>query len=217
MGSALRSAPSLMFTGIVTDIGTVRGVVPRGATSDMRLTLATRWPTGDIAIGASVACAGCCLTVVEKGGDWLAFDASGETLSRTTLGLWQAGTRVNLERSLRLGDELGGHIVAGHVDTVGRLAVRAPEGGVLRSSRRLGEAVSEGEVIGTVANPYDETETVVRCPRRGIIIGRTTLPVVNMGDALFHIAWSEELSTPRAPRESQREAAEPVMDEDEII
>lgn len=121
-----------MFTGIVTDIGTVRAVTPLGGGRDMRLTLATRWPTGDIAIGASIACAGCCLTVVEKGDDWLAFDASAETLSRTTLGRWRPGDRVNLERSLRLGDELGGHLVSGHVDAVGRLVERAPDGGSLR-------------------------------------------------------------------------------------
>ncbi|MBM3524728.1 MAG: riboflavin synthase [Alphaproteobacteria bacterium] len=131
-----------MFTGIVTDLGTVRSVVPRGTASDTRLTLATGWPTGGIAIGASVACGGCCLTVVEKGGDWLAFEASGETLSRTTLGQWRPGTRVNLERSLRLGDELGGHIVSGHVDAVGRLALREPEGGSLRLAFDVPEALA---------------------------------------------------------------------------
>jgi hypothetical protein len=97
--------------------------------------------------------------------------------------------------------------------------VRAPEGGVLRTSKRIGDAVSAGEIIGVVANPYEESDAEVRSPRRGIIIGRTTLPIVNMGDALFHIAWSEELDSRRprerdAPRES---LAEPVMDEDEIL
>ncbi|MBL8702496.1 MAG: riboflavin synthase [Alphaproteobacteria bacterium] len=121
-----------MFTGIITDIGVVRAVAPRGAARDMRLTIATTWPTAGITLGASVACAGCCLTVVEKGPDWLAFEASAETLARTTLGSWQAGTRVNLERPLRVGDELGGHIVAGHVDAVGRVAECRPEGGSLR-------------------------------------------------------------------------------------
>ena len=97
--------------------------------------------------------------------------------------------------------------------------LRAPEGGFFRTSRRIGEAVSEGELVGAVANPYDESETPVRSPRRGIIIGKTTLPVVNMGDALFHIAWSDELSTTKPTRAdpASATAAEPVMDEDEII
>jgi predicted deacylase len=96
--------------------------------------------------------------------------------------------------------------------------VRAPEGGVFRTSRRIGEAVGQGETIGVVSNPYDDTESAVRSPRRGIIIGRTTLPIVNMGDALFHIAWSEELESGRPTRDAQRDAvSEPVMDEDEII
>ena len=96
--------------------------------------------------------------------------------------------------------------------------VRAPEGGVLRTTKRIGDAVSEGEEIGIIANPYEEADTPVRSPIRGIIIGRTTLPIVNMGDALFHVAWSEELGGRRsaASRDSAA-AAEPVMDEDEII
>ncbi len=108
-----------MFTGLVTDLGTVRAIVPAGTASDLRLEIATAWNTGEIEIGASVACSGCCLTVVEKGEGWMAFNVSGETLSKTTLGRWRAGARVNLERSLRVGDELGGHLVSGHVDGVG--------------------------------------------------------------------------------------------------
>lgn len=98
--------------------------------------------------------------------------------------------------------------------------VRAPEGGVLRTTKRIGDAVTQGEVIGFVANPYDDSFVEVRSPRRGIIIGRTTLPILNMGDALFHIAWSEEISSkPDRVAEPVRDAAvaEPVMDEDEII
>jgi hypothetical protein len=91
--------------------------------------------------------------------------------------------------------------------------VRAPDSGVFRTSKRIGEAVGEGEIIGFVANPYEENETEVRSPRRGIIIGRTTLPIVNMGDALFHIAWAAEHDSAR----QQREAPDPLMDEDEII
>ncbi len=92
--------------------------------------------------------------------------------------------------------------------------VRAPEGGVLRTSKRIGDAVSEGETIGVISNPYEEADTPVKCPRRGVIVGATTLPIVNMGDALFHVAWSEEMGGRPAPN---RAAAEPVMDEDEII
>jgi len=96
--------------------------------------------------------------------------------------------------------------------------VRAPEGGVLRTSKRIGDAVSENEIIGFVSNPYEEADVEVRSPRRGLVIGRTTLPIVNMGDALFHIAWSEEIGGVKKPREAPREpVAEPLMDEDEII
>lgn len=135
-----------MFTGLVTDIGAVRAIEPRGGSADMRLEVSTSWPTGGIDIGASIACSGCCLTVVAKGEGWLAFQASGETLARTTLGGWRAGTRINLERSLRLGDELGGHLVYGHVDGTGRLASAEPDGGSLRLSfaidRSLGRFVA---------------------------------------------------------------------------
>src|SRR5579875_3353244 len=99
-----------MFTGIVTALGRVRAVTPIGGGRDMRLTIATPWPdTRTIALGASIACSGCCLTAVEIGDDFFAVDVSAETLARTTLGTWQPGTGVNLERSLRIGDELGGH------------------------------------------------------------------------------------------------------------
>ncbi len=96
--------------------------------------------------------------------------------------------------------------------------VRAPDGGVFRATKKIGAAVSEGDVIGFVANPYEDLQTEIRSPRRGIIIGSTTLPIVNMGDALFHIAWSEEHARP--PRDEARRdgrEADPLMDEDEII
>ncbi|MEQ1712037.1 MAG: succinylglutamate desuccinylase/aspartoacylase family protein, partial [Hyphomicrobium sp.] len=96
--------------------------------------------------------------------------------------------------------------------------VRAPEGGVLRTTKRIGDAVSENEIIGFVSNPYEDSNTEVRAPRRGLIIGRTTLPIVNMGDALFQIAWSEEINrVRRAPEAGREPVAEPLMDEDEII
>ena len=114
-----------MFTGIVTGLGTVREVVPIGSSQDMRLVIATpaghaEWAnTAAIPLGASISCSGCCLTAIEVGADWFAVTASAETLSKTTLGTWKTGTRVNLERPLRVGDELGGHLVSGHVDGVG--------------------------------------------------------------------------------------------------
>jgi riboflavin synthase len=122
-----------MFTGIITARGTVRTITPIGEGRDMRLAIATsedflRGPDGaGTAIGASIACSGCCLTVVELGADWFAVDASAETLACTTLGQWHSGSRVNLERSLRMGDELGGHIVSGHVDGVGQAVSATPE------------------------------------------------------------------------------------------
>lgn len=123
----------LLFTGIVTDVGRVRRVVPGG---DTRIEIACGYDPASIAVGASIACSGCCLTVVETGGApgaaWFAVQASAETLSRTTLGSWSAGARVNLERALRLGDELGGHIVSGHVDGLATLVSRAPEGDSVR-------------------------------------------------------------------------------------
>ncbi len=121
-----------MFTGIVTALGTVRSAAPLDASADMRLDIAT--PAGFLAgaaIGASIACSGCCLTVTGIGPDGFTVDVSAETLSRTTLGTWRPGTRINLERSLRLGDELGGHIVSGHVDGLGRIAGVASEAGSL--------------------------------------------------------------------------------------
>ena len=108
-----------MFTGIVTALGTVRELAPLGGGRDMRLTIAAPWAdTGTIPVGASIACSGCCLTAVAVGPVWFAVQASAETLAHTTLGTWRVGTRVNLERALRVGDELGGHLVSGHVDGV---------------------------------------------------------------------------------------------------
>lgn len=114
-----------MFTGIITDIGTVRAV-ETSAAHDARFEIETAFDLSDVAIGASIACAGACLTVIEKTGDTFAVQASAETLSKTTLGGWRVGTRINLERALKLGDELGGHIVTGHVDGVGRVKAVTP-------------------------------------------------------------------------------------------
>ncbi len=122
-----------MFTGIVTGMGEVRSLRPIGDGQDMRLTIAAPWAdTGSIAVGASIACGGCCLTAVEVGPDWFAVEVSGETLSKTKLGGWTVGSRMNLERSLRMGDELGGHIVSGHVDGLGSVRSVVPENGSWR-------------------------------------------------------------------------------------
>jgi len=123
-----------MFTGIVTDVGTVRSVEQRG---DLRLTVGCGYDMAEVDLGASIACSGVCLTVVDKGDDWFAVDLSAETVSRTAAGLWREGARLNLERSLRLGDELGGHIVTGHVDSVGEVLGTCAEG----DSVRVGIAV----------------------------------------------------------------------------
>lgn len=106
-----------MFTGIVTDLGTVMDAVQGGAAA-VRFSIRTGYETAGIAIGASISHNGCCLTVVEKGPDWFAVEVSRETLDKTTLGTWTAGMRINLERALKAGDELGGHLVSGHVDGV---------------------------------------------------------------------------------------------------
>ena len=118
-----------MFTGITTDIGIVRSAEQRG---DLRLEIACGYDMASIELGASIACSGVCLTVVDKGDDWFAVDVSGETRSRTADGLWSEGSRLNLERSLRVGDELGGHIVSGHVDGVAEVVSADAEGGSIR-------------------------------------------------------------------------------------
>ncbi|MEX0758179.1 MAG: riboflavin synthase [Tistlia sp.] len=123
-----------MFTGIVTDRGRVRALDQRG---DLRIEIDTAYDTATLELGASVACNGCCLTVVAKGeaGEgrgWFAVDASAETRSKTAIGDWRVGTAVNLERSLRLGDELGGHLVSGHVDGLAEVVEIRPEGDSMR-------------------------------------------------------------------------------------
>ena len=114
-----------MFTGIITDIGTITSVDQRG---DLRIVISCHYSMDDVAIGASIACSGVCLTVVDKGEGYFAVDASAETISRTAKGLWQSGARLNLERALKVGDELGGHIVTGHVDGVGEIVESDPVG-----------------------------------------------------------------------------------------
>jgi len=135
-----------MFTGIVTALGTVREVQPIGGGHDLRLVIGTSpeflaRPT-PATLGASIACSGVCLTVVELAADAFAVDCSAETLARTTVGGWKPGTRVNLERALRLGDELGGHLVAGHVDGVGEVVSATPENASVRWRFRVAPAIA---------------------------------------------------------------------------
>ncbi len=126
-----------MFTGIVTDVGRVRRVDAKG---DLRARIGTGFDAGGIDIGASIACDGVCLTVVDQGrdddGDWFEVDASAETLARTNLGKWAPGSSVNLERALRVGDELGGHIVSGHIDGLAEVLSLTPEGDSTRVAFR---------------------------------------------------------------------------------
>ncbi|MBL4857888.1 MAG: riboflavin synthase [Erythrobacter sp.] len=137
-----------MFTGIVTAIGTIESVEQRG---DTRILVACPFDPGAIEIGASISCSGVCLTVVtlggEKGGARIGFDVSGETVSRTVRGMWEEGRRLNLEPALRLGDELGGHLVTGHVDTVGEVVAKNEKGGswqlAIRISRAFAPFVAE--------------------------------------------------------------------------
>ena len=132
-----------MFTGIITDIGTVRSAEQRG---DLRLVVGCGFDLSTVDLGASIACSGVCLTVVDKGADWFAVDVSGETLSRTAPGLWQEGARLNLERALRMGDELGGHMVTGHVDGLGEVLETRTDGDStrigIRVDRDLGPMIS---------------------------------------------------------------------------
>ncbi|MGF7169922.1 riboflavin synthase [Sphingobium xanthum] len=123
-----------MFTGIVTDIGTIRSAEQRG---DLRLIIGCHFDMVTVAIGASIACSGVCLTVVDKGPDWFAVDLSAETVSRTAQGAWGEGRALNLERALKIGDELGGHIVTGHVDGIGEVAAIAIEGDSHRVTIRV--------------------------------------------------------------------------------
>ena len=118
-----------MFTGIVTDIGEIRDLERKG---DLRARIGTRYDTNTIEIGASIACSGVCLTVVELGPDWFDVEISAETLDKTNIGSWVPGHRINLERALKVGDELGGHIVSGHVDGQAKILEMRPEGDSIR-------------------------------------------------------------------------------------
>lgn len=180
-----------MFTGIVTDVGEIRSVKPR-ADNLHRLTVYTRYPRAELVEGASVACAGVCLTVVgtgeEDGRGWFAVDAADETLRVTTVGRWRHGTRVNLERALKLGDELGGHMVAGHVDGLATVIARddmtdmarfvlrapatlsrfiAPKGSVALDGVSLTVNAVEGDTFSVLVIPHTLQVTTFGALRQG--------------------------------------------------
>src|SRR5690625_146477 len=135
-----------MFTGIITDLGNLEARHTR-PDDDLRLVVATTWESEQIALGASIACNGVCLTLVEKAPRQLTFDVSGETLSRTTIGAWREGQQINLERSLRLGDELGGHLVYGHVDGLAEVLDITREAGSLDRKSNTSELQSRGHLV----------------------------------------------------------------------
>ena len=128
-----------MFTGIVTDVGEVVSAEQRG---DLRLRVKTAYDLSTVDMGASIACSGVCLTVVDKGGNWFAVDVSAETVSRAAGDMWREGARLNLERPLRMGDELGGHIVTGHVDGIGEVVRVDGEGDSTRIGIRVDRSMA---------------------------------------------------------------------------
>ena len=157
-----------MFTGIITDIGTVRSVEQRG---DVRLTIGCAYDMDTVDLGASIACSGACLTVVDKGEDWFAVDVSQESASRTAPGLWAEGARLNLERALRVGDELGGHIVTGHVDAVATVTKAEEVGGsidlTIEAPRSLGGGIApKGSIaldgVSLTVNEVEDAGEVTR-------------------------------------------------------
>ena len=192
-----------MFTGIVTAIGTVTQREERG---DLRLTIACDWDPEPVAIGASIACSGCCLTVVDKGGSagdmWFAVDLSAETLSRTAQGDWQVGERLNLEPALKLGDELGGHIVTGHVDAVGRVAGVRREGDSTRldilAPAELAPFIAEKGSI-TVDGVSLTVNSVADQPAGDVAFGLNIIPhtgeVTTLGDLAEGDAVNLEIDT----------------------
>lgn len=175
-----------MFTGIITDVGTITKAEQRG---DLRLVIQCGYDMSGVDLGASIACSGVCLTVVDKGADWFAIDASAETVSKTAGDMWGEGRRLNLERALKIGDELGGHIVTGHVDGVATIAAVVPEGGSHRVMVTVGPEIApyiatKGSVtvdgvsltVNSVADNADGTATF------GLNIIPHTWDVTALGD-----------------------------------
>lgn len=185
-----------MFTGIITDIGTVLGTEDRG---DLHARIGTGYDTGGIDIGASIACDGICLTVTGLGPDWFEVDISAETVSKTAIGVqgWPVGRRLNLERALRVGDELGGHIVSGHVDGVARLVAMEDEGASTRMMFEAPEALARFIAPkGSVAlNGTSLTVNEVDGARFGVNIIPHTKEVTTWGDLAVGDALNLEIDT----------------------
>jgi riboflavin synthase len=171
-----------MFTGIVTDVGRVRAVAAAG---DTRFEIETAYDVERIELGASISCAGVCLTVVSKQAGCFAVTASAETLGLTTLGDWRAGSRVNLERALKVGDELGGHIVSGHIDGLATIVERRPDGDSVRLSFEVPERLAYYIAPkGSVAlDGVSLTVNEVAGNRFGVNLIPHTLAVTTFGDA----------------------------------
>lgn len=188
-----------MFSGIISDIGTVLKTEDRG---DLRARIGCRYDVAGIAPGASIACDGVCLTVVDKGGspatgNWFDVDISAETLSKTNLSRWAEGTRVNLERALRLGDEMGGHIVSGHVDGTARIVAIRTEGDSTRVSFEVPAELSRFIAPkGSVAlNGTSLTVNEVEGNRFGVNLIPHTLTHTTWGDAAENDAVNLEIDT----------------------
>ena len=181
-----------MFTGIISDIGSIRSIEHRG---DLRAVVATAYDTSHVDLGASIACSGVCLTVVDKGPGWFTVDISGETVSRTAQGQWSEGRKLNLERAMKLGDELGGHIVTGHVDGVAEVVRVEPSGDskaiAFRVTRDLAPYLAaKGSVtvdgvsltVNTVSDGPEGTDfTVNLIPHTQAV---TTLGAIEIGQAV---------------------------------
>jgi riboflavin synthase len=177
-----------LFTGIITDIGTVREIRPGG---DPTFVIETNLDLGDLALGASIACSGVCLTAIDHGVNWFAVQASAETLSRSNLKEWRVGSRINLERALKAGDELGGHIVSGHVDALAEIVERRKEGDSERFAFRVPDEFARAVASkGSVAlNGVSLTVNEVQGNRFGVnliphTLAHTTFGTAKVGDSV---------------------------------
>jgi riboflavin synthase len=173
-----------MFTGIITDVGRIEAVEARG---DLRVRIACGYDMAGVDLGASIACSGVCLTVVDKGEGWFAVDVSAETQSRTAPGLWTEGRKLNLERALKVGDELGGHIVTGHVDGLGLVSRSAPENESVRltiaAPKRLAPYLSEKGSIAV--NGISLTINAVEDKEDGVDFRVNIIPHTAQHTAMF--------------------------------
>jgi riboflavin synthase len=185
-----------MFTGIITDIGTIEAVEQRG---DLRVRIATAYDTATIDLGASIACSGVCLTVVDLAPGWFAVDISAETMSRTAQGQWNAGRRLNLERALKVGDELGGHIVTGHVDGVGEVVSVMPEGDSRRVVIAVGRdiapyiAIKGSITVDGVSLTVNSVEDGAEGTRFGLNIIPHTMAMTTLADLQAGMAVNLEI------------------------